>query len=439
MIPIDYTNLLNSMEHKTPIINESIEHFNFLKEDVLSDKALFAVMQKTKNKIFHKYVSSPENLESFLSNLNKDFNDLSDLYISPNSFFIPRRRCQSLHKLGFLYVDIDNHNSEVSMHDIYILLFHLENEYFGIKVPKPSMIIFSGRGLQLYWKLKPLSYNSKYYTFWSKIEKGLINNMIDLNYNGFSVDKQVCDAARVLRLAGSYNTSAGKYAEILYISDTKYTLTDISQGYVFGGISSGKKYSKRRKKDFNNAKKTKKNFSDENLLLQLRLEDFYKLIEIRNGNLDGHRQYIIWMVSNILKQLNVSEEELHIRLDEVNKSFSTPLPQKEIDNELRNKKIYKFTNETLLSALEITEVEQTQLSVIKSVSLSKKQSTKQKRELLLQNIEILFYAGKTQKEIAAHPTVQRSERAVRGYLHELGLIRNATTTYYQIQKLKNLK
>ena len=71
------------------------------------------------------------------------------------------------------------------------------------------------------------------------------------------------------------------------------------------------------------------------------------------------------------------------------------------------------------------------------LSLSKKQSTKQKRELLLQNIEILFYAGKTQKEIAAHPTVQRSERAVRGYLHELGLIRNATTTYYQIQKLKN--
>ena len=220
------------------------QFFNLLLPSKLLSQALFCVAFKVNGKMQQHFIHSYEDLEIVLQTKQSGANSYCDCYITPNTFFVPVRQYRYLHRLNYLFIDIDNHNETVDKHTINGLLEHLQEDYFGSKIPMPTIIVGTGRGLQLYFKIKPLSYNNKTIKFWKKIEQGLIDIMSSLDFNGFVTDKKVNDATRLLRLPGSYNINSKTYAEILYQSDTEYTLTEISQGYVFGGTTTGQKYKK---------------------------------------------------------------------------------------------------------------------------------------------------------------------------------------------------
>lgn len=414
-------------------------HFiNLLFPSGLLPQALFCVSFKVNSGMEQHFVHSYEELEQLLQSKQATTNLYCDCYITPNSFYAPKRQCKFVHKLNYLFIDIDNHNDIVDQHSINSLLYHLQEEYFNVKIPEPTFVVSTGRGLQLYYKIPPLSYNDKTSKFWRKVEQGLIDNMEDLNFNGFAVDTKVKDAPRLLRLAGTYNTKSKTYAEIAYYSDKEYTLTEISQGYVFGCITTGRKYKKYKgnkhitaiskgryrvnaNSSVSNAIYTKE---QELKLLEQRLQDLSKLVELRQGDLKGCRQSLIWQAGNILRQLDITEQEKTVYLQDINNRFSEPLPDSEIQHELYRKDIYKRSNNKLIELLQISTEEQLQLSTIKystqklNKELQKAERKKHKEETLKQ-VQYMSAAGKTQKQIAV--SIGVSVSTIKKYYKELGI------------------
>ena len=347
----------------TADIQQTMTHFNVLAEGIINPQARFAVLVNTGKGRQTKPVFIPVKAEALLkviSDIGPDIKN-KNVYISVNTFYTNSSKQEYLHKLNFLFVDIDCHMGETpTEHDLQSLLFYLEEDFFGSKVPVPTMVVSTGRGLHLYWKIKTMSFNSKNKVFWKNVEQGLLKQFSTFSFQTFEIDTKVSNPNRVLRLAGTYNPQAQQFTKIVFCSEEEYTLTEIWQGYLAETLSTERvEYSE----------------TEENSLLYNRLLDLEKLIALRNGNVSGHRQFIVWVARNIMQQLGYSENKLTNKLNAINNSFSKALPQPEIDQEIKRSDIYAFTNEYLISQLKITVKEQKSLKSIVGVNEKRKRIT----------------------------------------------------------------
>ena len=80
-----------------------------------------------------------------------------DTYISMNTFYKPQRRIENLKELKALYIDLDIYNTKFSKEQI---LMNLEKNYYGSKIPIPSLVVDSGRGLYLIWLINSAHYKA---------------------------------------------------------------------------------------------------------------------------------------------------------------------------------------------------------------------------------------------------------------------------------------
>ena len=72
-------------------------------------------------------------------------------YISLNTFFKKKRQVVCLKRLNACYVDIDCYKMGLRKDTV---LYMLEQDYFKQRIPEPTLVVDSGRGLYLIWKLK---------------------------------------------------------------------------------------------------------------------------------------------------------------------------------------------------------------------------------------------------------------------------------------------
>jgi len=464
-----------NVTHTNVVMSDAIRHFEYISRDIDRKVVIFPMMIKSADgSVKYRYIQHADDLLKVIQRVDQG-NALYNYYITPNSFYRRERKQSALQKLNFLFVDIDNHNSSVTQDDIRMLKFHLDDVYFNGKLPYPSMMISSGRGVQLYWRIQSMSYNPKTIKFWNKIEKGIINIMSDLDYNGFTIDKSVKDANRVLRLAGSYNYKAGTYAEIIYMSDDVYSLTDISQGYIFGGTSSGKKYvrGKYKKKASANKKYTpfcpsgvevgnlisaplKKDtyiqhsgmgrtyrLKEIELLVKLRIRDLEKLMELRNGVFQNQRQTFMFLYGNCLRQLDILPEILEQMITDINSKFSEPLPDGEAIHEATRTDVYFYKNYQIVDRLEITKDEQQHMAVLRidlarmkkaEITAKNKEKRLLEHQQTLQKVQQLTDEGYSLPQIAE--TLKVHPRTVSKYRKELGINLSKPSCKDNVLKLK---
>lgn len=127
------------------------------------------------------------------------FVDELDVYITPNEFY-GWRKISNLHSLHAFYIDIDCHDVDYSNdNDVLriptLVSTTLDNlERAGI--PDPNCIVYSGRGIHLYWLLEPT--HAKALPRWQACQRRLVDVC--------NADRQSADATRVLRLVGSINS-----------------------------------------------------------------------------------------------------------------------------------------------------------------------------------------------------------------------------------------
>ncbi|MPQ33944.1 MarR family transcriptional regulator [Clostridium estertheticum] len=213
IVPIDA--VVNSLE-----VSQAQMQINLLHEN--DDGYITIALKKDNNWIQHHYKVDElkENIGKLIG--VKDAN----IYLSPNSFYKPKRRIENIRKLNSLFIDLDYYTLEqykgLSVEQIVWLL---EKDYFKKSVPPPSFIVISGQGIVIYWLIEPVPYMAL--PLWNAVQKFFLERLKEIGADAKSID-----AARVSRLTGTINQKNGQATEILVFNEERYSLRDIQENYL---------------------------------------------------------------------------------------------------------------------------------------------------------------------------------------------------------------
>ena len=330
-----------------------------------------------------------------------------NIYITLNTFYKPCRRLECIKELNFVYIDLDYYKTKYTKEQV---IMNLESNYFNKIIPATNYIIDSGRGLALLWNINKVP--SQALPLWKAIQEYLYHQLKE-----FGADRQALDATRVLRVPGSINSKSKTVVSIIDEYDYIYDLREIQKEFLPELKPKEKK--KGRPKKINYVYR-------ERSLYYARIQDITKLCELREYDLRGHREIILFLYRYYLCSFTEDVQKALEDVLELNSMFIYPLKEKEVIRATRsaekcyldNNKEYRYKNDTLIELLEITEDEEIQMSTIISKTeykrrnneynkkkykeklkvegkLSKKEEVKVRRE----KIKDLLAEGLSQKEI----------------------------------------
>ncbi|MGL5649384.1 MAG: hypothetical protein ACRDDY_16200 [Clostridium sp.] len=315
-------------------------------------------------------------------------------YASINSFFIPVRNTNNIRRINALYIDIDNHKDKVSKEMIVDLIKHLEGEYYNKLIPKPSITVSTGRGIQLVMLLEHLPKQGL--KFWQNIENEMVKRLEKLDYKGFKVDVSCTDVTRVFRIGGTYNTNSKSYCEVLEINDNVYRLDQLKKDY-FKYVP---KTTRKRKNKIINITSGQIGLNTYELHWKRR-EDIERLQDLREGDCEGLREVMCFLYRYYTCLIDGNCKKAIDKMLKFNQKFSEPLPLHEVikatesaekgykayleslnssdntkvyDSELKayNLKGYNYTNAKLIRILKVTEEEQREGNLLILISKEEK-------------------------------------------------------------------
>lgn len=418
----------NEIEIDEIYVQDALNNIDMLHEN---DDGFIAVAEK-KDKIWNQYHYKVDELKD---NIKKLLSLEGNLYMSPNSYFIPKRKIENIRHLNALYVDIDYYNiQKLKNLDHEYIIGVIENNYFkdGL-IPQPSFIIFTGRGLAIYWIIEPVP--SRVLPLWNAVQRHFLSTLSALGSDAKSID-----SARVMRLAGSLHSKTKERAK-LYIYDSKltYRLRDIQEDYLpeLTPYVKNPGYRSRGRK----AKVV--NYYTLYSLHFARINDLITLLEIRDGycrseegNLieTGQREVMCFLYRYWYCCYCCDKEQALENTFEFNEKFVKPLGRREVrkitksaekayDEWLKDSPSgsyarggYNYKNTTLIKMLHITDDEMKQMKTLinkgekvrrdaeakkkkrrNEDGLTPKQAEKKER---LEKVKLLYESGLNQGQIA---------------------------------------
>ena len=354
-----------------------------------------------------------------------------NIYITLNTFYKPCRRLECIKELNCVYIDLDYYKIKYTREQIII---NLEENYFNKIIPTTNYILDSGRGLALIWLINKVPSNAL--PLWKAVQEYLYNQLKE-----FGADRQALDATRILRVPGSINSKSKTVVSIIDEYDYIYDLREIQKEFLPELKPKEKK--KGRPKKINYVYR-------ERSLYYARIQDITKLCELREYDLRGHREIILFLYRYYLCSFTEDVQKALGDVLELNGMFTYPLKENEVIRATRSaekcyldkNKEYKYKNDTLIELLEITEIEETYMTTIISKNEYKRRhrereknryleklkadgKIKEKDKLLQRRIKIkdLLAEGLEQKDICLRLNIsKRTYIRDRKYLKEQGLI-----------------
>ena len=358
-----------------------------------------------------------------------------NIYITLNTFFKPYRRLECIKELNALFIDLDYYKTKFTKEQI---IMNLEENYFNKIIPATNYILDSGRGLALIWLINKVP--SKALPLWKAIEEHLYNQLKE-----FGADRQALDATRILRVPGSINSKSKTVVSIIDEYDYIYDLREIQKEFLPELKPREKKKGRPKKINY---------IYRERSLYYARIQDITKLCELREYDLRGHREIILFLYRYYLCSFTEDVQKALEDVLELNSMFIYPLKENEVIRATRSaekcyldkNKEYKYKNDTLIELLEITEDEEAKMSTIISnreykrrkrvrdneyqknrylekLKLDGKVTEKEKLSQRRAKIKDLLAEGLEQKDICLQLNIsKRTYIRDRQYLKEQGLI-----------------
>lgn len=137
-----------------------------------------------------------------------------DNYISQAEFCRPNRRVVNLLRLNLNFIDLDFYAIDPGgerfaspQQMAWVVRYFCEDE----RIPPPSLIAFSGRGLYLKW-LYEGAIPRQAVPRWNALQRRLVEL-----FAPFGADTRAKDASRILRLMGTTNTKSGEVVRVLHV------------------------------------------------------------------------------------------------------------------------------------------------------------------------------------------------------------------------------
>lgn len=282
----------------------------------------------------------------------KDILNIINTYVSQNTFYKPQRRIENIKELRAIYIDIDCHKTKYAKDAVK---FFLEKDFYGSKIPQPNFLIDSGRGLYYVLLIEPVP--SMAMPLWYAIQRYLYNELKE-----FGADANALDPTRVLRVVGTVNSKSNSYVEVLDMNSYKYTLKEIQREYL-------PEISEKREKKKGRPKKIVSLFNEYSLY-HARILDIIKICELREYDVKGHREVILFLYRYFTCCFIQDPKEALEKALELNYMFKEPLSEREVIRDTKSAekayidKKYKYTNTKLIEVLNITLEEQMHLKTI---------------------------------------------------------------------------
>jgi len=218
-----------------------------------------------------------------------------DTWLSQAEFIKPNRRVVNLARIGLLFADLDTYREPWAQgrspeQQTQALLCHCDAE----GLPRPSLVIFSGRGLQAKWLLDGTIPRAAL-PRWNACQRHLIDRLA-----GLGADPAAKDASRVLRLVNTVNSKSGQVCRVVHVEQgpdgepIRYNfeylaevLLPVARWDIFKLLPGGQTGNLRR--------------LNGRQLAWDRLEDLRTLAALRGGVAEGERmQHLFWRLNFLL-------------------------------------------------------------------------------------------------------------------------------------------
>ena len=184
---------------------------------------------------FHEYKLPKKDLVNKIDEINAD-----SIYLSVNSYVsrYSKRNEDYLRQINAVFVDVDCHKCDgedigaIVAEGIAVISAAIAAKH----LPKPTMIVHSGRGIHLYYvysnsipaRLKNGSSNDKL----RKIHAYFVNGIYALVEDAvastqLNVDDACTDTSRYARVPGTYNPNTSTMCYLVYSDGPYYTFDDL--------------------------------------------------------------------------------------------------------------------------------------------------------------------------------------------------------------------
>lgn len=230
-----------------------------------------------------------------------------DTWLTQAEFMRPNRRVVNLARIGLLFADLDTYHlpnlaGRTPEQLAAAVLFHCAEE----GIPTPSLLVYSGRGIQAKWLLDG-TIPRQALPRWNACQRYLVDRLA-----GIGADPQAKDASRVLRLVETVNSKSGEACRVVHVEagqdgqPIRYSFEYLAEMLL--PVARWTIEQQRRDRAERRQLKLLPGGKADNLrgfsgrqLAWDRLEDLRKLAELRGGVREGERmQHLFWRLNFLL-------------------------------------------------------------------------------------------------------------------------------------------
>ena len=151
-----------------------------------------------------------------------------------------KRTIKDFDRIAGLPFDIDIHTSSISSEERERIIREIIDkiEYLiGTEIiPVPTMVIYSGRGIQVHYRF-PEPVSTEKYSFTHAVWKKICEKLESLLGDQIEMDYSVGDIPRIVRIPGTVNTKSNTCACMLLSSGQYYTPSSLCSLFGFNEIS----------------------------------------------------------------------------------------------------------------------------------------------------------------------------------------------------------
>lgn len=324
------------------------------------------------------YNTKNDGLRDVVEELHKE----EDVFLSPNTMYLPKRRVENIRQFRALFQDIDCEGLDLEKSETIYMIWEM---YYEGEIPKPTMVTDSGRGVHLYWRIQNAPYGAL--NTWQELQDYIYYRLKHLG-----ADRRATDGARVLRLPGTINSKCEADCKVLYIdNDIEYSMYELREEYLDYKPKTHQLEMQQTKKVDNRVISNR--FFNAYSLHMERANDLEALCRLRKFDMTGYRNMAIHCYA-YWKGIYVRDSyELENVVIEFNNAFTEPLKQtevyavlrsidkavekfiayeqglrsgecKRVSKGMRDKEGYWYKNETLIERLGVTPREQKHMKTI---------------------------------------------------------------------------
>ena len=364
----------------------------------------------------------------------EDFHQYQEYFLTANSFSTPKeRKKKNLYTIQNIVLDIDIHSAKRDR-DFFVqrldAVLYLAFKDKTFPLPVPNTVVYTGRGIQLWWAVCPFSAKELLYVYHDLVRyfAGEITKRI--NEDKELKKHVIVDAAAskkesgLFRMPGTWNAKSRTFGSFRILHENKFDAVSL---FFDRHPKTGKPFIKYKSK-------RKNGFRDYGKYMEEKIRHLIKLRREEGLDENGFRDLYCLIVYCAYLSSGTAEDIAWGKTIALNESFQRPLPEKELRSYMSSatEKKYRFTFEKVIEYLDIDEKEQ------ETIRLKPARVRKEEREMAKKRAKENRVRRKEEKE---KKKLRVLELLMKGYTQQkiAGIIGCTQSTVSKIIKKAGIK